>query len=94
MPHLRANSIIALVSYPLSAINLAFIPNVESFLVTEQYPSLAELNKKMTMMVDYIVEFGGAGNPDGRGVIDLQDSELTLVILWLMQLYVLQFLPC
>ena len=58
----------------------AFIPNVESFLTTQRYPALAELNKKMTMMVDYIVEFGGAGSPDGRGIIDLQDSELTFGI--------------
>jgi hypothetical protein len=58
----------------------AFMPNAEDFLAMNQYPALAELNKKLTRMVDYIAENGGAGNPDGRGVIDLQDSELTFGI--------------
>jgi len=41
----------------------ALIPNVESFLTTQRYTALAELNKKMTMMVDYIAELGGIAFP-------------------------------
>ena len=58
----------------------AFMPNAEDFLAMNQYPALAELNKKLTAIVDYIAENGGASSPEGRGVIDLQDSELTFGI--------------
>ena len=46
----------------------------------QQYSALDALNKKLTAAVDFIAENGGAGNPDGRGVINLQDTELTFGI--------------
>ncbi|MCL2853777.1 MAG: antirestriction protein ArdA [Defluviitaleaceae bacterium] len=47
----------------------------DDFLTVERYPVLAELNKKLTDFVDIIAEQGGAGSPDGRGVVDLQRWE-------------------
>jgi len=55
----------------------ALLPNAEAFLLVNQYPALSDLNKKMAAMVEYIAEQGGAGNPEGRGVIDLQDDGLS-----------------
>jgi len=50
----------------------ALLPNAEDFLMAQQYPSLAGLNKKLTTIVDAIAEQGGAGSSDGRGTVDLQ----------------------
>jgi len=55
----------------------ALLPNAEAFLFMNQYPVLSDLNKKLTAMVDYIAEQGGAGNSEGRGVVDLQDDGLS-----------------
>lgn len=54
----------------------AFMPNAADFLAMGQYKTLAALNQKLTDLVDYIAEQAGTGNPEGRGVIDLQQSEL------------------
>ena len=54
----------------------SLLPNAEDFLTAGQYPALADLNKKLGDIVDFIAEQGGAGSPDGRGVVNLQDSEL------------------
>ena len=54
----------------------AIMPNAEDFLTIGRYPALAELNKKLTAIVDIIAEQGAAGNPEGRVAIDLQDHEV------------------
>jgi len=54
----------------------AYFPNAENFLTVGQYPALAALNKKLTDIVGFIAEQGGAGSPDGRGVFSLQDTDL------------------
>jgi len=53
----------------------ALLPNAEDFLTMSQYPALVELNRKLTTIVDAIAEQGGAGSPDGRGIVNLQDWE-------------------
>jgi len=53
----------------------ALLPNAEDFLAMSQYPALAALNKKLTTIVDTIAEQGGAGSPDGQGIVNLQDWE-------------------
>ena len=50
----------------------ALFPNAEDFLIMSQYPALAALNNKLTMMVNIIAEQAGAVNPDGSGTVDLQ----------------------
>ena len=55
----------------------SLLPNAEDFLTVERYPDLADLNKKLVDMVDFIAGQGGAGSPDGRGVVKLKDSKLT-----------------
>jgi len=51
----------------------AFIPNAEDFLTVGRSPALAALNKKLTEIVDIFAEQAGAGSPDGRGVVNLQN---------------------
>ena len=58
----------------------AFVPNAEDFLNAQQYPALADLNRKLTLAVDYIASVAGTGSPDGRGFVKLQDSGLTFGI--------------
>jgi len=50
----------------------AFIPNAEDFLTVGRSPALTALNKKLTDIVDVIAEQAGAGNPGGRGIVNLQ----------------------
>ena len=56
----------------------AFVPNAEGLLTVGRYPALADLNKKLTNLVEIIAEHVGADSPDGRGVINLQDWEEVL----------------
>jgi len=58
----------------------AFMPNAEAFLNVGQYSALAALNKKLTAIVDFIATVGGAGDPAGRGVVNLQDEGFTFGI--------------
>jgi len=51
----------------------AFVPNAEDFLTVGQSPALAALNKKLTDIVEIFAEQAGVGNPDGRGVVNLQE---------------------
>ena len=50
----------------------SLLPNAEDFLTVGQYKALTDLNKELTGIVDAIAEHAGEGNPDGRGVVDLQ----------------------
>jgi hypothetical protein len=53
----------------------AFIPNAEDLLTVGRYPALAELNKKLTYIVDVIAAQAGVVNPDGRIAVDLTKWE-------------------
>ena len=63
----------------------ALIPNVEAFLLAEQYPALTEFNKKLANIVDYIVslessteytiEDGRSESSQIRYAVDLQDLD-------------------
>jgi hypothetical protein len=53
----------------------AFMPNAEDFLTVGRYPALAELNQKLTAIVDAIAEQADAGNTDGRVEVDLTQWE-------------------
>ena len=58
----------------------AFMPNAEDFLTVGRYPALAELNTKLTQIVDIIAEHVGEGSADGRGVVDLERWETLIGI--------------
>ena len=69
----------------------AFMPNIQDFLAanenvitaeltTEHYPALDKLNNEMVAIVGFIVKHGGVASPEGRGVFDFEDSQLTLGI--------------
>lgn len=54
----------------------AFIPNVEGLLTVGQYPALAALNRRLTDIVDFIVEETNVRASEERVAIDLQELEV------------------
>jgi len=57
----------------------ALLPNVDSFLTAGRYPLIAELNKKLVDIVDYIAELAVADREkdlnEGQSIIDIEDLE-------------------
>ena len=56
----------------------AYVPNADGLLTVGRYSALADLNKKLTDLVDIIAEHVGEGKADGRGVINIEEWDETL----------------